>query len=237
MGSDKHSKPKDGTTTEVKAQALVPTAIDLNLGANKQQYEAEQREGRQLKAVMLLHAEHQKKVIEDERPKLEKAEIARRKTRERLEKMGKAAVRKLKVSEEFADLRKALQALNMGSISYGISYKELDLDSKEIEFERELKHTDSYRSITGEDTMPFTEKMVEELKKYDEAKEEYDRSHNAIVEAETARRDYANRLAEAQGLLALKNMDEDEQQQVQDIYEHMSGGLTASKLLGPKRDR
>ena len=234
MGAgDKYDKDKAqaGKADPVTAQVL-PAKMEVALSTNTEQLAAERKQERQIKAVMLLDDEHQRKLIDEEKPKLEKAEHQRVKLLNRLQKLAEKEVRKLKVSQEFTELKQALKKLNMGSCSFAIGFKGFSVEDEEIRFEREIKHPDNYHGISGDDILPFTEEMLEVKAQYEELDAECKRAQAIIVEAEAARRDFANRMAKAEGLLALKQMGAEEQEEVQAIYGHMAGNLSAERLLG-----
>ena len=92
----------------------------------------------------------------------------------------------------------------------------ISVEDEEIRFEREIKHPDNYHGISGDDILPFTEEMLEVKAQYEELDAECKRAQAIIVEAEAARRDFANRMAKAEGLLALKQMGAEEQEEQRD---------------------
>ena len=228
----------DETTKTTTAIAL-PEKLILQHEDPKasEAYAQEQAQAKKLRAVMMLDKAKQEEIIRATEPVLEEAQHKFSEVHKKLIKAGEKAVSDLKVSEEFADVKKALRALKINSIECSIEFGSVNLNGRgKIEFRRTVgKRSDSYYSNTtmsGEDYLPFTEEMTELLKEYRTLDKQVKDLTKQIADAQSKLRDRANRMSDAEGALALRSMSAEEMEEVKGIYEQLTTGVTAAGLLG-----
>jgi hypothetical protein len=230
----------DSDKKQDAAALIVPSKVILQHEdpASQEAYNAEQKQLRQARAVMLLDKVEQENIIKDAKPRLEDATAEVARLNEKINKAGAKAVSKLKLSEEFADVKKALRAIKINSLECSIAFGGVEYTGKgRILFSRTVgrKARRDYGStavMVGDDSMPLTEELQGLVAQLKEAEELRTQLLEAIMDAQTKLRDRANRMSDVEGAIALKNLDEAEAEEVKSVYANLQGGMSAAALLG-----
>ena len=193
---------------------------------------------RKAKAVLFLDKVQHEKTIKELEPRREEVTRAMAKADADLQHLGAQAVGDLKPGVEFADVKKALRALKIYAFACHIEFVGTNIENNEIEFRRSINDGEksSYRVIDGCDTLKFTPEMKERKAEWKALKLELQDIERKLMEARTALRDRANRMADVEGAIALKNLNDEERVEVKELYTQLATGLNAHKLLGDKKD-
>lgn len=226
-------------TDNNKAEVVLPQNVTLtqDLGPYMQgQQEKERKLERQVKGVMFLDKLEQDRILKDETPKYEKAIKQAEVISKKVVAAAKRAVADLKKDDRAVELKAAMKEFGI-AVTVTPEFKSVDLEVEgvnSINYSWLIRETgERYGGMESDSLeLEIPEKMAELLKKYWDARKEAKRAKDAIIAAQEKLNDRANRMADAEGALAIRGMGEDEREEMKSVYEDVKNGIDAGKLIG-----
>lgn len=225
---------------EGKVELVLPSKVVLAHEGSEFTEAEQQRQVEQLKkakAVLFLDKVAQEKLIKELEPKIKDAKEDVAELKRKLELMGQEVVDEIDAKAEFAEVKKALRALKITKCSYKVELESVNIDSSRIHFKRIVTGREDDRggyyqdSLTGKDTLPFCEAMKGARKEYMVRKDELEVMEKQYMDAQDALRNRANRMADVEGAMALKGLNDADKADVKELYRQLATGLSATKLL------
>lgn len=208
---------------------------------NQKIAEKVQRETQLVSGLMFVDKIEKEKIVKDQTPIYEKAIKQMELLKAKILIQGKKAVGVLKNDELFVAAKSALSDIGF-EVKYSLQFVRLDMDernSNSIVYTRKLeklRSDSSYRDSWESDEiqLDFTDAMKTLQAKFWEQYDLADNAKDAIIKAETALRDRANRMSDAQGLVALQNMSAEDLEQVAAMHAAREN-VSVPKLLAGKK--
>jgi hypothetical protein len=198
---------------------------------------AQSEQLKKAKAVLFLDKVAQEKLIKELEPKIKDAKEDVTEAKKVIEVLGQEVVDAIDVKSEFDAVKKALRALKITKCSFKVELEHVNIDTSRIHFKRVIvgkEGSSSYSTdeLVGEDVLPFTADMKEARKAFLVRQAELDAMEKQYMDAQDALRNRANRMADVEGAMALKGLNEDDRADVKELYKQLATGLSATKLLG-----
>lgn len=192
---------------------------------NQKVAEKVQRETQLVSGLMFVDKVEKEKIVKDQTPIYEKAMKQLELIKAKITVQGKKAVSALKNDELFIAAKSALSDIGF-EVKYSLQFCHVDMEernSNRIVYKRKLEKISgesSYRDTWKSDEieLDFTDAMKTLQTKFWEQYDIAETAKDKIIKAETALRDRANRMADAQGLVALKNMSQEDLALVKEIH-------------------
>jgi len=208
---------KKATVETAVAVRLVPSSAGISLTTdpgpyNKELSEKVQRETQLVSGMMFIDKIEKEKVKKEQTPVYEKATKQMELLLKKINSKAVKLVNDMKDDEIFTSVKIAMSALGI-EVRCGVNFCKVDMDernSNTIVYTRSVTRRGQdrydYTWSTDERELGFNEELKELQAKYWEQYDIAEEAKDKIIAAETALRDRANRMADAQGLVALNNM-------------------------------
>jgi hypothetical protein len=215
----------------------LPNEIILRQGPDKETAELQKQDRSRAelaRAVVFIDKTEGEKFLLEARPQHDKLTAKLAKQLEKLQQMGRrvVATHSPAAAEE---VKAALKNIGFIGPKVETDFNCLDPENQEIRVEYKVsikESTSNYRnSLETASTLTYTDDMIEFQQTMNTLRDEIAALEAKIIEAEYRIRDRANRLADAEGMLAIKHMSDDDKQTVKTLYEQMRSGVSTAKLL------
>ena len=225
------------TASNAATTALViPTNINLttDLGPRQEQRDnVDRKQQKQVAAVAFLNKLEQEAIMRAQAPVLKKLQKEHAGVTKKLQRAAAKLVGAVKLEEESKDVKAALLAWGLPSVKLGAELTIINYDERCLEIKKTLSSGDRYgATLESEVDVEFTAEMNTLTDKREKLDEQIRDVSNLMIEAQAKLKNRANLLADAQGALALRTMDESEVDDVKAIYDNVKNGITVEKLLG-----
>jgi hypothetical protein len=228
--SEEQATPIQPANPSTAVQVIMPAAVTVNNDPgpyNQELQKKVQREQQLVSGAMFIDKVAKEKVKKEQTPIYEKACKQMELLQKKLTAKAKKMVSALKNDQSFQAVKDALSEIGI-EVKCSLEFVSVDMQertSNAVLYKRVVekisdaeRYSDEWKSEDIE--LDFTDEMKELQTKF---WEQYDIASEAkakIVAAEAMLKDRANRMADIQGLVALKNMSDDDKALAAEIQSH-----------------
>lgn len=227
------------TTPAATLQVNMPTEMVLRHQTDpwtEAQAQQQASDSRVIRAACLLKKLANEQKIKELEPLIQAKAIELVELERQLNEGARTIIGDMKLSDVFGEVKKALKVLKIHSIVCSIDLQELDIEAGYISFTRKIgEDKRGYgATMSGSDQVKFPQEMKDLRKQWLALRDDIKELEAELMKAKVALQDRANTQADAEGLVALQNLNQDEAEKTKQVFERMGHNTTVAGLLGGK---